>query len=208
MHFDRVRRRDPRRPADRSRDREGGRISGSVGRGGKLADDSMGDGATNDTGCSLIEELEAAIAHKGTRERAEMFRRVADLFAVGSAGFEPEQVKLFDDVTGRLVGEVDVCARADISRRLAGIANAPPMIIRTLALDPSIDVAGPILSQLKQNGVSPGSTEAVRTIPSSAEGRVWARRKTPCELMSAVSGGSFVPYRVRRPTEAAPIPPG
>jgi uncharacterized protein (DUF2336 family) len=84
------------------------------------------------------------------RERAEMFRRVADLFALGSAGFEPEQVRLFDDVMGRLVGEVDVDARAETSRRLAGIANAPPVIIRTLALDPSIDVAGPVLSQSDQ----------------------------------------------------------
>ena len=110
----------------------------------------MGDNATESTHCGLIEELEAAVAHKGMRERAEMFRRVADLFALGSAGFEPPQVRLFDDVMGRLTGQVDVGVRADISRRLAGIANAPPMIIRTLALDPSIDVAAPILSQSSQ----------------------------------------------------------
>jgi len=107
----------------------------------------MDDIATKNTGWGLIEELETAITHKGMRERAEMFRRVADLFAVGSAGFEPGQVKLFDDVMGRLVDEVDDCARADMSERLARIADAPPMIVRTLALDPSIDVAGPILSQ-------------------------------------------------------------
>ena len=110
----------------------------------------MGDNPTKHARYDLIEELEAAVAHKGMRDRAEMFRRVAELFALGSAGFEPEQVRLFDDVMGRLVGEVDVGARADTSRRLAGIADAPPMIIRTLALDPSIDVAGPILSQSDQ----------------------------------------------------------
>jgi len=110
----------------------------------------MGESATKGAGHGLIEELEAAVAHKGIRERAEMFRRVADLFALGSAGFEPEQVRLFDDVMGRLAGEVDVSARADASRRLAGTANVPPMIIRTLALDPSIDVAGPVLSQSDQ----------------------------------------------------------
>jgi uncharacterized protein (DUF2336 family) len=98
----------------------------------------------------LIEELEAAIAHKDIGERAEMFRRVTDLFAVGSAGFESEQVELFDDVMGRLVGGVEVSVRADAAERLAAIANAPPMIIRTLALDESIDVAGPILSRSDQ----------------------------------------------------------
>jgi uncharacterized protein (DUF2336 family) len=118
----------------------------SGGRGARQADWSMGDNATKNSGYDLIEELEDAVARKGMRERAEMFRRVADLFALGSAGFAPEQVHLFDDVMGRLVGEVDVSTRAETSRRLAGIANAPQMIIRTLALDPSIDVAGPVLS--------------------------------------------------------------
>src|SRR5450631_3232892 len=107
----------------------------------------MDDRATVDADRNLIEELEAAIAHKGVGERADMFRRVTDLFAAGSAGFEREQVRLFDDVMGRLAGEVDVSVRADAARRLAGIADAPPMIIRTLALDQSIDVAGPILSE-------------------------------------------------------------
>ncbi len=109
----------------------------------------MAEGAKN-VEYSLIEELEAAVAHKGVRERAEIFRRVADLFALGSAGFAAEQIQLFDDVMGRLAGGVDNGARADISRRLAGLANAPPMVIRTLALDPSIDVAGPVLSQSEQ----------------------------------------------------------
>src|ERR1700678_1915878 len=100
--------------------------------------------------CDLIEELESAVARKGVGERAEMLRRVTDLFTVGSVGFGPEQVELFDDVMGRLVGEVDDSVRADMARRLAGISNAPPTIIRTLALDQSIDVAGPILSRSDQ----------------------------------------------------------
>ena len=110
----------------------------------------MRDSAAANVNCSLIEDLEAAIAHKNVGERAGMFRRVTDLFAAGSATFEPEQIKLFDNVMGCLLGEVDEQVRVETAERLAGIANAPPIIIRTLALDQSIEVAGPVLSRSEQ----------------------------------------------------------
>jgi uncharacterized protein (DUF2336 family) len=103
--------------------------------------------AVMSAGQDLIEELEGAIANKGIGHRADMLRRITDLFAAGSAGFESEQLALFDDVMGRLVEDVDAPVRALVAERLAPIANAPPMIIRTLALDQSIDVAGPVLSR-------------------------------------------------------------
>ena len=110
----------------------------------------MRDSTAANVNCSLIEDLEAAIAHKNVGERAGMFRRVTDLFAAGSATFEPEQIKLFDNVMGCLLGEVDEQVRVETAERLAGIANAPPIIIRTLALDQSIEVAGPVLSRSEQ----------------------------------------------------------
>jgi uncharacterized protein (DUF2336 family) len=95
----------------------------------------------------LIEELEGAIAGKGIGPRAEMLRRVTDLFAAGAAGFDGEQVALFGEIMGRLVDDAGAPARAQMAERLAGIANAPPTIIRALALDGSIDVAGPVLAR-------------------------------------------------------------
>jgi uncharacterized protein (DUF2336 family) len=95
---------------------------------------------------NLIEELEGAIAGKGIGPRAEMLRRVTDLFVAGATGFDSEQVALFDDIMGRLVDDAGDPVRAQMAVRLAGIANAPPTIIRTLALDPLIDVAGPVLT--------------------------------------------------------------
>jgi uncharacterized protein (DUF2336 family) len=94
----------------------------------------------------LIEELEGAIASKGVSHRADMLRRVTDLFATVSEGFDDRQVALFDDVMGRLIGDVDSSVRVAMAQRLAPIAKAPATIIRTLALDEAIEVAGPVLA--------------------------------------------------------------
>jgi uncharacterized protein (DUF2336 family) len=95
---------------------------------------------------SLIDELEAAIVHRNISSRADVLRRVTDLFVTGSNGFDDEQMALFDDVMGRLVNEIENSARAAFGERLATIANAPPKISCALALDDSIEVAGPLLT--------------------------------------------------------------
>ena len=94
---------------------------------------------------SLIDELEAAISQRNIASRAEILRRITDLFAAGSVNFGSEQTSLFDDVMGRLVSEIDHSARAAFGERIASLRNTPPRITRELALDDSIDVAGPML---------------------------------------------------------------
>jgi uncharacterized protein (DUF2336 family) len=94
---------------------------------------------------SLIDDLEIAIAQRNIASRAEILRQITDLFAAGSAHFDSEQTSLFDDVMGRLVSEIDHSARVAFGERVAGLANSPPMITRALALDDSVDIAGPVL---------------------------------------------------------------
>jgi len=96
---------------------------------------------------SVLEQLEEAVAQKDIRYRAETLRRVTDLFLAGAGMFSIDQVALFDDVLGRLVEEIDVTARAAFGKRLAGVMAAPPRIMRGLALDDAIEVAGPVLAQ-------------------------------------------------------------
>jgi uncharacterized protein (DUF2336 family) len=99
---------------------------------------------------NLIGELEDAVAAKDIGRRAEILRRVADLFVSGSATYSDDQIALFDDVMGRLVAEIDDTARAAFGQRLDAMPNAPPGTLRTLALDDAIEVSGPILSQSAQ----------------------------------------------------------
>ena len=94
---------------------------------------------------SLTDELEAAILQRNIASRAEILRRITDLFAAGSVNFGSEQTSLFDDVMGRLVNEIDHSARVAFGERIAMLSNTPPKVTRELALDDSIDVAGQVL---------------------------------------------------------------
>jgi uncharacterized protein (DUF2336 family) len=96
---------------------------------------------------SLIEQLEDAISQKDIRYRAETLRRVTDLFLTGAGRFSSDQVALFDEVMTRLIEEIDVTARAALGHYLADVAAAPPRVMRGLALDDAVEVAGPVLSQ-------------------------------------------------------------
>jgi uncharacterized protein (DUF2336 family) len=95
---------------------------------------------------NLIAELEEVITDKDIGRRAAMLRRVTDLFALGSGKLSDQQISLFDDVMNRLVDEIEISARATFGHALATIPDAPPKVVRRLALDDAIDVAGPILS--------------------------------------------------------------
>jgi uncharacterized protein (DUF2336 family) len=96
---------------------------------------------------SLIDELEAAIATKTIGRRAEALRKVTDLFLTGSGRYRDEDIDLFDDVLGRLYVEIELAARIELAVRLADISDAPPRLMRKMARDEAIEVAGPVLSK-------------------------------------------------------------
>jgi uncharacterized protein (DUF2336 family) len=94
---------------------------------------------------SLIPELEEAI-QRGTRQkRVDTLERITTLFLDGASRFGDAQVDLFDDVFGLLIKEIETKARAELSNRLAPVDNAPVRVLRTLANDDDISVAGPVL---------------------------------------------------------------
>ena len=95
---------------------------------------------------TILGELEQALSQGTSEQKAQTLRGVTDLFVLGSGHYSAEQIALFDDVFSRLVTEIESSARAVLSRRLAALAAAPPNVIRTLAFDDEIEVAGPVLS--------------------------------------------------------------
>jgi uncharacterized protein (DUF2336 family) len=94
---------------------------------------------------TLIPELEQAIRHGSVAKRADMAERVTDLFIDAADHFSAEQVGLFDLILGRLTEEVERTTLAGIARRIAPVADAPIGLVRRLAGDDDIDVAGPVL---------------------------------------------------------------
>jgi uncharacterized protein (DUF2336 family) len=95
----------------------------------------------------MLSEVEDAMSSGSVSRRGKIVRHITDLFIVGSAQCTDQEIALFDDVLTRLVVEIEISARALLAVRLAPIGNAPPRIIRALAFDDEIDVAGPVLEQ-------------------------------------------------------------
>ncbi|HVX91686.1 MAG TPA: DUF2336 domain-containing protein [Xanthobacteraceae bacterium] len=96
---------------------------------------------------SFIPELEEVVRHGSAAKRAEMLRRITDLFVDGADRFSEDHVRLFDDVFCRLVTEIESKALAELARRLAPVDNAPVGVVRRLANDDDIAVAGPLLTR-------------------------------------------------------------
>jgi uncharacterized protein (DUF2336 family) len=96
---------------------------------------------------SLIPDLEEVLQEGSPERRAQMLTRITSLFLDGAQRFNDDHVCVFDDVLGRLIAEIEGKARAELSRRLAPVGNAPMQVVRALANDDDIDIAGPVLAQ-------------------------------------------------------------
>lgn len=96
---------------------------------------------------SLIPELEDIVQNASHERRAEALRRITALFLEGASRFHDDHIRLFGGVFGMLVEEIEGKARAELSRRLAPVPNSPAEVIRRLAKDDDIMVAGPVLAQ-------------------------------------------------------------
>jgi uncharacterized protein (DUF2336 family) len=96
---------------------------------------------------AIVDELESALRAGTLDRRMEVLRRITDLFVHNARNFTEEQVAVFDDVMGRLVREIENLALVELSRRLAPIPNAPGGIIRRLAWDDAVEIAGPVLAK-------------------------------------------------------------
>lgn len=94
---------------------------------------------------SLIPELEDVLQHGSRHKRAAALRRVTALFLDGAGSYNEAHVELFDDVFALLIAEIESKARAELSFCLAPVGNAPIKVLRMLAGDDDIAVAGPVL---------------------------------------------------------------
>jgi uncharacterized protein (DUF2336 family) len=105
---------------------------------------------------SIVDEVETAINAGSAEKRLETIKRVTDLFLASAGSFDSEQINLFDVVLERLVKTIEIRAIADVSARialaemssqLAPIAQSPPSVVRRLAKNDEIAVAGPVLAE-------------------------------------------------------------
>ncbi len=95
-------------------------------------------------------EIERSMAALSTERRSETLGQVVDLLVVGAHPYSDEQVALFDEVIGRLEAGIEMSSRVELARRLAKAPNAPPRVMRKLALDDEIAVAGVVLTHCER----------------------------------------------------------
>jgi uncharacterized protein (DUF2336 family) len=105
---------------------------------------------------SIIDEVATALTAGSAEHRLKTIRRVTDLFLSSAGNYNAEQIELFDRVLERLIKTIEIRAIADISARialaemseqLAAVSQAPPQVIRRLARNDEITVAGPVLKE-------------------------------------------------------------
>jgi uncharacterized protein (DUF2336 family) len=99
---------------------------------------------------NLLDQLEDVMAGKDVSRRAEILRKVTDLFVLGSGKFSEDQVELFDTVMGRLLENVERSARAQFGSCIARLPDAPLKVVRVLASDIAVEVAGPVLQHCER----------------------------------------------------------
>ena len=96
---------------------------------------------------SLIQEIKSSLAAGAATRRSDVLCKVTDLFLTGAENFSDEQTELFDDVFSHLIKKIERSALIELSGKLAPIASAPSNVVRRLARDNDIIIAGPILEQ-------------------------------------------------------------
>ena len=95
---------------------------------------------------SIIAELEDAVRGGSSEKRVSTLRQVTDLFLNGGERLSEDQIKVFDEVLCLLVNRVEGRARAELGTRLASVDYAPVDVVRYLAGDDEIAVAGSVLA--------------------------------------------------------------
>jgi len=94
---------------------------------------------------SLLAELEDAISKGTTESCLQALWHATDILIAGR--YSEDQIWTFGEIIARLAEEIELAARVRLANKLAPSNNAPIKIVKKLAFDDSIDVAGPILQQ-------------------------------------------------------------
>jgi uncharacterized protein (DUF2336 family) len=97
---------------------------------------------------SFLRDLDDVISRGTPESRERALWHATDLLIAGR--YRDEEVGTFGEVIGRLADEIEVAARAELAGRLARLERAPANIIRKLAFDDAIEVAGPVLRESEQ----------------------------------------------------------
>lgn len=96
---------------------------------------------------SLLSEIQNGELSKSPKRQVGALVQITDLFVAGSGNYSQDQIDLFDKVFNALVRIIELKTRIKLAQRVAISSDAPVPLVRALAFDDDIAVAGPILTQ-------------------------------------------------------------
>jgi uncharacterized protein (DUF2336 family) len=94
---------------------------------------------------SFLTELEDAVSRGSADSCLRALWHATDVLIAGR--YSEDQIWIFGELIDRLAQDIEHASRVNLARKLAPSNNAPLNIIRKLAFNDSIDVAGPVLRQ-------------------------------------------------------------
>ena len=94
---------------------------------------------------SLIPGLDEILKNGDPKRLAEAGLRITELFLQGAANLKSDHIDLFDGILIDLVPHTESAARVDLAERLSLLGNAPRALVRQLAREDEILIAGPLL---------------------------------------------------------------
>ena len=94
---------------------------------------------------SFLHELDIAVSQGSAESRERALWYATDLLIVGR--YTEDEIWMFGEIIGRLEQDIETATRARLAKRLARSDNAPFEVIKKLAFDDAIEVAGPVLRQ-------------------------------------------------------------
>jgi uncharacterized protein (DUF2336 family) len=97
---------------------------------------------------SFLQELDEAVSRGSAESREKALSYATDMLMIGR--YAEDDIWMFGEVIGRLADAIEVAARAQLAKRLANASHAPMNVIKKLAFDDAIDVAGPILQHCER----------------------------------------------------------
>lgn len=96
---------------------------------------------------ALVTDLEQAVRSGSAERRVAMLRKMTDLFLSDADRLNEQQVKVFDDVLVCLMERIESRTLAHLSGQFADVNSAPREVVRQLAFNSEIEVAGPVLAK-------------------------------------------------------------
>jgi uncharacterized protein (DUF2336 family) len=94
---------------------------------------------------SFLADLEDAVSRGTAESRLRALWHATDILTAGR--YSEDQIWTFGEIIERLAADIEIAARVRLANKLAPSDNAPLKIIKILAFDDVIDVAGPVLRQ-------------------------------------------------------------